>query len=228
MVASSKPSDSRSSEAVSKQEKATLLQEIETLKKQLSAAVPPPNPQECKVELKGLLWCAMCECVCTSVWVCECTCICVSMCECMCVCVCECTCTCICMCVCVHWYTCCAYATVPSAAEVQSIVRTLERTSKSLKAEKAQLQEELTQTRDQLAGKDKELREMKDTLRESQEENTKLTDKWAFFVTPVAAGPTPLMKTMVCRCGVLIEHASPCVHACGGSSYSQYMWGFII
>eukprot|EP00731_Ephydatia_muelleri_P030003 Em0021g526a len=107
--ASSKSSAPRSSEAVFRQEKATLLQEIETLKKQLSAAVPPPAPQE--------------------------------------------------------------------SAEMQSIVRTLERTSKSLKSEKAQLQEELTQARDQLAGKDKELREMKDTLRESREESSKLTDK---------------------------------------------------
>ena len=60
---------------------------------------------------------------------------------------------------------------------MQSIVRTLERTSKNLKAEKLQLQEELTQSRDQLVAKDKELREMKDSLRVSQEEATKLSDK---------------------------------------------------
>ena len=62
-------------------------------------------------------------------------------------------------------------------AEANSKIRTLERTSKSLKNEKAVLQEEITSLRDQVAEKDKDLRGVKGELRELQDDNSRLTEK---------------------------------------------------
>ena len=53
----------------------------------------------------------------------------------------------------------------------------MERTSKSLKNEKAVLQEEITSLRDQVAEKDKDLRGVKGELRELQDDNSRLTEK---------------------------------------------------
>ena len=63
------------------------------------------------------------------------------------------------------------------AAEANSKIRTLERTSKALKNEKAILHEEISSLRDQVAEKDKELRGFKGEFREIQEENNRLSEK---------------------------------------------------
>ena len=75
--------------------------------------------------------------------------------------------------------------THPLAAEVAAKVRTLERAGKALKSERSQLQEELSVAREQQAGRDKELRETKSSLRENQDELTRLSDK--------SAPPPPLL-----------------------------------
>lgn len=62
-------------------------------------------------------------------------------------------------------------------AETSSKIRTLERTSKALKNEKAILQEEISSLRDQVAEKDKDLRGIKVELREVQEESSRLGEK---------------------------------------------------
>ena len=62
-------------------------------------------------------------------------------------------------------------------AETSSKIRTLERTSKALKSEKAILQEEIGSLRDQVAEKDKDLRGVKGELREIQEESSRLAEK---------------------------------------------------
>ena len=66
-----------------------------------------------------------------------------------------------------------------STAELQSKLRTLERTSKSLKTEKSSLLEEVTSLRAQISDKDKALRGAKSQTQEAQEEVSKLTDKLA-------------------------------------------------
>ena len=62
-------------------------------------------------------------------------------------------------------------------AELQSKLRTLERTSKSLKSEKGILQEEIASLRTQVADKDQGLRGVKGQVQELQEEVDKLTSK---------------------------------------------------
>lgn len=62
-------------------------------------------------------------------------------------------------------------------AEMQSKLRTLERASKSLKAEKTILQEEITSLRGQVTEKDKDMRGAKGQLQEAQDEVMKLTTK---------------------------------------------------
>ena len=60
---------------------------------------------------------------------------------------------------------------------MQSKLRTLERTSKSLKSEKGILQEEITSLRLQVSERDKDLRTVKGQLQEVQDEVMKLTTK---------------------------------------------------
>ena len=64
-------------------------------------------------------------------------------------------------------------------AEMQSKLRTLERTSKSLKSEKSSLLEEITSLRTQISDKDKALRGAKSQMQEAQDDVVKLTDKLA-------------------------------------------------
>lgn len=68
---------------------------------------------------------------------------------------------------------------IPSAAEIQSKLRTLERASKSFKSEKSSLLEEITTLRSQISDKDKALRGVKGQMQESQDEVIKLTDRLA-------------------------------------------------
>lgn len=62
-------------------------------------------------------------------------------------------------------------------AEANSKIRTLERASKSLKSEKALLQEQITSLRDQVTDKDRDLRGVKGELREIQDEHSRLIEK---------------------------------------------------
>lgn len=62
-------------------------------------------------------------------------------------------------------------------AEMQSKLRTMERTSKSLKSEKGILQEEITSLRAQVSEKDKDLRGVKGQLQEVQDDVMKITTK---------------------------------------------------
>ncbi|XP_064397756.1 serine/threonine-protein kinase MRCK alpha-like isoform X2 [Halichondria panicea] len=61
--------------------------------------------------------------------------------------------------------------------ESSSKVRTLERTTKTLKSEKSSLSLELSSLREKLATKDKGLRGVSEQLEETKEENTRLTEK---------------------------------------------------
>ena len=66
-----------------------------------------------------------------------------------------------------------------TAAELQTKLRTLERTSKSLKSEKNIFQEEIASLRLQISEKDKDLRGIKGQVQELQDEVTRVTDKLA-------------------------------------------------
>ena len=77
----------------------------------------------------------------------------------------------------IHLFTCAYLHLHSNTAETSSKIRTLERSSKTLKNEKALLQEEVSSLRDQVAEKDKELRGVKSELREVQDETSRLSEK---------------------------------------------------
>ena len=62
-------------------------------------------------------------------------------------------------------------------AEMHNKMRTLERTSKALKSDKVQLNEQLSSLREQLSAKEKEIKELKGDSREANDEITRLRDK---------------------------------------------------
>lgn len=68
-------------------------------------------------------------------------------------------------------------------------MRTLERTTKTLKSEKSALHVEVSSIKEQLTTRDKEMRRINTQLEETKEENARLTEK---YVT--------LWRVCVCVC----------------------------
>ncbi len=66
---------------------------------------------------------------------------------------------------------------LPLVDDSSTKVRTLERTTKSLKSEKSSLSLELSSLREQLSTRDKGLRGITEQLEETKEENTRLSEK---------------------------------------------------
>lgn len=62
-------------------------------------------------------------------------------------------------------------------AGMSARMKTLERSSRSLKSEKNHLQDEIARLQESLTAKDKELRAARNAYRDSQDEITVVTDK---------------------------------------------------